>query len=256
MALTAKSLFLYGYEITTLNQSIDFRVVALETPRQATLTLGFYSLSGLLTEVSRALKAQASTFTFTSTADRTISSGTQNHVTIATSSAHFELLFGSGPNFSTTAAPILGFTSTDKTGATSYIGTLSSGTSLITDFYGGGKNYLPPQNFKKVFGSVNVSASGDKEAVVFQVQEFWRVQFDYEPQSRILPEWQPLFVWMIQQRPLEFTPEITSPSIFFEGTLESTSGDGKGLGYTMTEMLPNYPFLYDTGLMTFRKKVT
>jgi hypothetical protein len=103
---------------------------------------------------------------------------------------------------------------------------------------------------------VNISANGDKEAIVFQIQEFWQVQFKYEPASRIASEWQPLMRWMIQQKLIEFTPHITAPTVFYEGTLESTGADGKGLSYKMTEMLPQFPFLFDTGLLTFRKKVS
>lgn len=255
MALRARSLFLYGYEVTPQNQSIDFRVVAAEPIRQATLRLGFYSLTELLTEIVRAQKEVAGTFDFFATANRTLSGGTQNRITLSTSSAYYDILINSGPRATTSFRTLVGFPNVDQTGAVTYTGTTSSGTGLVTDFIGGGHNYLPPQNFQEVFGNVNVSAAGTKEAIVFQIQEFWQVQFKYEPESRMLTEWQPLLRWMIQQKPLEFTPEISSPNTFFEGTLERTPASSKGLGFKMNEMLPSFPFLYDTGLMTFRKKV-
>jgi len=255
MALKAKSLFLYGFEVNAQNNRIDFRVVAAETPRQATLRYGYYSLTGLLTEIVRALTEKAALVNFTATADRTYNDNTENRVTLGASSAVFELLFSSGPNSSNDPHALIGFADSDFTGATSYTGSLSAGTALINDFQTG-YNYLGPYANQKVFGSVNISANGDKEAIVFQIQEFFQVQFKYEPESRLDSDWRPLFRWMIQQRMIEFTPEITSPSIFYEGTLEKSSADGKGLAFAMKEMLPQFPFLYDTGLLTFRKKVT
>ena len=254
MALQAQSLFLYNYEVTELNSALDFRVVALETPRQATLELGTYSLTGLLEQIVLQLKAQANLFDFTATADRTVNGGTENRITIDTTSGFFELLFGSGPRFGTSCAPLIGFPATDQTGATTYTGTSTSGTTLIPDLIG--YNYLRPEYFKKNFGNVNIAADGTKESIVWQLQEFWQVQFKYEPQTRLISEWEPLMNWLIQQNPLEFTPEITSPNDFFEGTLEKTSQDGRGLAHTWKEMLPRFPFLYDSGLLTFRKRVT
>ncbi|MHA2067769.1 MAG: hypothetical protein ACXABY_25685, partial [Candidatus Thorarchaeota archaeon] len=82
MALTGQSMFLYNFEVNEDNFAIDFRVVPAETPRQAVLRFGFYSLGSLLTEIVRALVEQAPTNTFTATADRSIAGGTQNRVNI------------------------------------------------------------------------------------------------------------------------------------------------------------------------------
>jgi len=254
MALREKSLFLYGFEVTELNNAIDFRVVALETPRQATIALGFYSLSGLLRAIESALKSQALAFNFTASANRTFVGGTENRVTISTTAPFFEILFATGPRTTTDIHALIGFPNTDQTGATTYTGTSTAGTAFSPAWWG--NNYLPPDNYQKVFGSVNVSASGEKESIVWQVQEFWQVQFKYIEEADIVPIWKPFFIWAIQQRPLEFTPEITTPNIFYEGTLESTSADGKGLAFTIREMLPQFPFKFDTGLLKFRKRFT
>ena len=56
----------------------------------------------------------------------------------------------------------------------------------------------------------------------------------------------------MQQKSLEFTPEISDPNVFYEGTLEQSTADGKGLAFTAKEMLPDFPNLYDIGLMKFR----
>lgn len=250
MALRDRSLLLYGLEVTKFNQSLDFRAVSLGPILQATLNLGFYSLTSLMTEIKRALQAADPAHIYTVTANRTVNGGLENRVTISTNGVYLDLLYLSGPRTSTTVAPLIGFAVTDRTGATTYTGTLSCGTVLVPDFVG--YNYLSTDFNHKVYGAVNVSASGVKEAVVFQIQKFWQVQFKYETQVKVVSEWLPLLDWAIQQRLLEFTPEISSPNTFFEGTIEKTSDDGKGLGYKFMEMLPNYPFNYDTGLLTFR----
>lgn len=253
MALTAKSLFLYGFQVTELNNAIDYRVVAAETIRQATLRLGFYSLTGLMEEIERAMKAVAPALVhFTVSANRAFVGGTQNRVTISTDAAYFELNFFTGPRASSSSRTLIGFPAVDQTGALTYTGTTTAGTALVPDLVG--YQYLSPDHIHKLFGSVNISASGEKESIVFNRQKFFQVQFKYEPIAKVNTEWVDFLDWAIQQRKLEFTPEITSPGLFYEGTLERTEEDGKGLGYRMKEMLPDYPFLVDTGILYFRQR--
>jgi len=253
MALTAKSLILYGLEVTTSNRSIDFKTSGGGAELQATLTLGYYSLTDLMSEIKTQMQAADPYNTYTVTADRTISGGTQNRVTISTSGSYLSLLFGSGTRAASTVAPLIGFTSTDKTGATTYTGTSTCGTALTSTLTG--YNWIPPEMNQKVFGSLNISTTGIKEAIVFQIQKFFSVQFKYEPKSYVINSWLPFWQWSIQQRAFEFTPEVTSPSAFYNCTLEKTGADSKGLGFAWKEQLPDFPNLYDSGLITFRVKV-
>lgn len=254
MALTAKTLILYDLQVDSTNFSIDFKISAMGDELMASIEYGFYSLSGLMSAIKIALEEADPSNVYTITADRTQSSGTQNRITISTSGAFLSLLFGSGTRAASTVAPLIGFTSTDKTGATTYTGTSSAGTVLIPTLIG--YNYLPPEMYRKVFGSLNISTIGEKEAIVFQVQQFFQMQFKYEPQSYVLSDWTPFINWAIQQAPFEVTPEITSPNTFYDCTLEKTVSDGQGLAHSFKEMLPDFPFLYDTQLLTFRRKVT
>lgn len=254
MALRAasKQLFLYGYRVTELNSSLDFKASPLDSPpRQATLRLGFYSLTSLLTEVKRALTELDPSHEYTVTADRTMSGGTENRITIETDHTYLQLLFASGPRASSSCASLLGFTATDQTGATSYTGTLTTGTALIPER--AGYNYVPPEFNQQVQGSVNVSTSGLKEAIVYNLQQFWAVEFKFEPKTKVISEWIPFMQWAIQQRGLEFTPDIDTPSIIYEGTLEKSDADGKGLAFRMSEMLPDFPDTYRTGNLLFRR---
>lgn len=251
MALPNPSLFLYGFQVTAQNSSIDFRAVSLGPILQATLNNGFYSLTSLGIEISRAMHEVDSANNYTVLVDRSINGGTENRVQIATDGSYLDLLFGSGPRAASTTAPLIGFNSTDYTGLLTYTGSSTAGTALIPNWTG--KNYLSPDYWQKVFGQVNVSASGVKEAIVFNIQKFFQVEFMYIPDDTWVAAWTPLFRWMIQQREIEFTPDITMPSEFFEATLETSSADGKGLAFKSREMLSEgFPNLYDTGTMTFR----
>lgn len=250
MALRNRSLFLYGYEVTEYNRSIDFKTAADGAERQATLRLGFYSLSSLMLEIKRAMDAADGTFLFDVTADRTFNGGLENRVTISTDAPYLELRFGSGTRAGSSAAGLIGFQQSDYKFQTSYTGYKSSGTVFVPPRVG--HEYQPPETFVSNYGSVNVSASGVKEAIVFQRMRFLTVRFKYIPEAQAKNEWSKLLGWLISQRLVEFCPDITQPSVVFEGSLESTAEDSKGLGFKLSEMLPSFPGLYDTGLLKFR----
>lgn len=250
MALTAKSLILYGFEVDQFNSSIDFRSVVAGPILQASVPFGFYALGGLMDAVIAAMKAVSPLQSFSYSIDRTLSGGTQNRVTLSTSTGHLDLLFATGPRTSSTIAPLIGFNIADYTGSVTYTGAASAGITLIPEL--NGYNYLGPEFNRMVKGAVNVSSSGIKEAVTFNIQKFIQVQFQHEPQTRVMTEWLDLTDWIIQQREFEFTPEISFPTVFYRVVIEKTSLDGKGLGMKFSEMLPMFPFDFDTGLITMR----
>lgn len=250
MALKAKSLFLFGFKVTENNRAINFRAVSGGPILVGYLTLGYYNLSQLMAEIKKVMESVDPSRIYAISADRTLSGGTENRITISTNGAYLDLLFGTGPNSTSSIRTLVGFPMVDQTGATSYQGNTSAGSVLVSEYVG--YNYLPPQAFQKVFGSCNVSASGDKEAVVFNIQKFIQVEFKHEPEAKVIVDWEILFNWLIMQRPFEFTPEVTSPSLFYQVTLEKSSEDSKGLGYRMTEQIPEFPFRYTTGQLVFR----
>jgi hypothetical protein len=250
MALNSKSLFNYGIQVTNLNQNIDFRKELGGNILTAQLNLGFYSPGGLADQVALQLQSIDPENVYTVTVDRTILGGTQNRITIATSGSFLELLFATGPNENISAAGILGFNAIDYTGSTSYTGAQTTGTILIPDYIG--YNYSDSDMASKLFGAVNVAASGLKEAVTFNTQFFVEVEFKYEPASR-LSEWKSFFIWAIQQRQFDFTPQLSNPSLVYNSTLEKTEYDDQGLGYKMRELLgESLPNFYTTGPLVFR----
>jgi hypothetical protein len=251
MALSALSLITYGIEITPLNNSLPFRASSLGPILNATLNLGFYSPTSIADEVARAMQAEDSVNVYSCTVNRNILGGTQNRLTISTTGTYLDLLFTAplAPNPAIVVAPIIGYNSQDYTGSTSYVGSQSVGTSLLPDFFG--FNYLSDLNQGKVFGAVNVSAAGIKESVVFNLQKFIDIEFKYEPKSKLLA-WRSFWNWAIQQRPFDFIPEISDPLTSYQVTLEKTSYEGKGLGFQMKELLPNFPNFYTTGPINMR----
>lgn len=249
MALSAKSLFVYKLQVTTLNQNLDFKNASLGTTLTAVIPLGFYSPTSLALAIALAMQTQDSTNIYSVSVTRNIMGGTQNRVTIATNGSFLSLLFGTGPNAITSICTLIGFNPSDYTGATSYIGSQTTGSSFMPSYLG--YNYLDTSNMSKVFGSVNVAASGLKEAVTFNIQQFIEVEFKYEVKTR-LPIWVDFFTWAQAQKPFDFTPEITSPDVYFSCTLEKTTYQEQGLGWRMPEMLPDFPNNYQTGSLTFR----
>lgn len=253
MALKGQSLFLYGYQVTEINRSLDFRAASGGPVIMATLTIGYYSLSSLLTEIARAMQAVDSLNRYTGTVDRTYSGGTENRVTISTTGTYLDLLFSSGPRVASSCAPLIGFNATDYTGATSYSGSSSSGTTLLTSADFPGYSYTSPNLLKANSGVRNLSSSGKPEAVVFSEQRFWELGFKYIEEDLAESAWSDFLSWCCKQRRIEFTPDVLNPTVFYNGTLESTDEDANGMGFRLKEMLSdNLPGVYDTGILKFR----
>lgn len=243
MALREPSLFLYNFEINTSNQYITF--VNSTGTKTATIQLGFYSLNGLGNAIITAFQAQDTLNVYSFSVNRNVMGGTQNRFTLESSDSVFELLFSSGNP--SNPASLIGFTTADFTGATTYTGSSTCGTALIPNQLA--YNYLGPDMMPKNFGALNVSASGLKESITFSVQKFFQAQFKYIPESTLKSQWASFVLWQIQQREFEFTPEITDPDTFYVCTLE---GPSQGLEFKFTEMLPDFPFTYTTPLLQFR----
>lgn len=250
MALTGKSLFVYGLEVRSDNRNLPFRAVSGGPQLNAVLPAGFYSLTSLIAQIKASMQVADPAHTYTVTVDRTVNGGTENRITIATSGTYLDLLFATGTLAASSCRDLIGFGIFDYTGATSYQNGNSSGVSLNTAWWA--TNYQPPEVFAKNFGTVNVSTNGEKEAITWTVQRFISAEYKFEPQPKVLTEWRDLISWMIQQKPFDFTPQVNEPLVVYEVTLEKSTEDGKGLGFRMKEMLPQFPFMYTTGAMTFR----
>jgi hypothetical protein len=254
MALRSKSMFLYGLEVRSDNQNLPFRASMGGPQLNAVIPASFYSLTSLIAAVATALQNADPSHIYTVTVDRTVNNGTENRITIKTNGSYLDLLFATGTTAANSIRDLIGFGIFDYTGNTTYTNGTTSGTALNPDWWG--KNYLPPDLNRTNFGTVNVATNGEKEAITWSTQLFIDVEFENEPEANALAEWPAFIDWMIQQKPFDFTPLVTDPSTVYQVTLEKSSADGKGLGFKMKELLPDRPFLYTTGPMTFRVRNT
>ena len=246
MALQSKSLFLYDFEVNAYNANLSFSIGAGTI--NTSIPYGFYSLGSLCDAVVSALAQAAPSRVFTYSIDRTVNGGLESRVTLICNSTPFTLYFDQAAS----VGLLLGFNAAVYSGQTSYVSSTTPGTALVSELIG--YTYLGPEFNRQIMGAVNISATGLKQAVVFQIMQFIQVEFKWEPQAKVITQWTPFFNWAIQQRVFEFTPEITNPALVYQVTLEKTGSDSKGLSYKFTEQLPEFPFYYRTGLITMRRQ--
>lgn len=249
MAVIDKSLFLYGFTVLDTNQNIPFRGALAGPELNAVVPVADYTLATLLAAIKLALQEADPAHIYTVTANRTLSSNTQNRITIATNGTYLDLLFSTGATASTSIRTLITFGATDRTGATTYTNSATSGTSLQPAWWA--KNYQSPDSFQKNIGNTSMSANGLKETVSWSIQRMITCEFQHESQADMLAYWAPLMIWMIKTKPFEFTPNISVPATVYSCTLDKTSVDGKGLSFMMKEQLPDFPFRYTTGPMQF-----
>lgn len=252
MALRKRSLFLYGFEIDSTNNLLDFQAAIAGPTLTATIPNGFYTSDGLMTAICAAMVIAdpANSYSFTILRNQGMS-GTDSIVQLYTMGTHLSLLFASGPSSTTSVAPLIGFAILDYTGATTYTAPNACGTQLIPELVG--YSFLPPTAYKKVIGNVNISASGIKETISYATHKFTQVEFKQEPEAKVITEWESFFAWACVGAPIEFFPDYSSSVLIYQVTLESTSFDGMGLGFQMVEQLSEgFPFYYTTGVLKFR----
>lgn len=246
MALKAPSLFHFGLQITETNRYLNFSAGAGEFT--AVLTLGYYSLTQLVMELKRALEEADLDNTYSVTVDRTVNLGMENRITIASSAGSFEILFNSGSNSGNDPSQLLGFDQVDYTGSTSYTTNRSSGKVLITNR--SGNDWISPEASRRVQAAINEAASGLTEILVYSSVKLFQVHFPWIPENE-LSLWVELLDWISNKRTVDFTPEITTPNIFYHSILESTAQDSNGLSFSFKET-PKGTGLYDVGLLKFR----
>lgn len=254
MSITTFSSFYYGYQITSSNLYLNFNEGGSELT--ATLTVGDYTLTTLLSEVKSALDTVGAN-TYTVTADRD-----SRKITIASSGGTLSLLVTTGSASGTSAWSLLGFTS-DKTGATSYESDSASGSSYEPQFKL--QSYVSKNIFKeKIRSTINESASGRVEVISFGTRSFYEFSIDYIT-NIVQPAVGPIisnesgvsaaesFMQnVIEKRQVEFHPDKSDTSTFDTLILETTPESGDGTSYRLKERFGDLPFYYSTGILRWR----
>jgi hypothetical protein len=254
-ALENHSKFYYGWQITNSNKNIDFNDGS--GVKTATLKVGYYSSTELIVEIKKKMDALSSL-------DFTISFNRTTRKFTISSTSNFSLLFSTGLNSAQSTASLLGYSATDKTGASTYLAENVSGFEYKTQFYI--QSYKDTStNRKAIDGTVNKSASGVIEVIKFGNERFMEGEFLFitniiqESQSIIRTNIQgredfiQFIEWCTEKAPVEFMRIENDPSTYQQLVLESTPTDSKGLDYDLIEMydrgLAQY---YRSGVLKFR----
>ena len=254
-ALENHSKFYYGWLIDNTNKYIDFNDGA--GIKTAILKVGYYSSGDLIIEIKKKMDA-LSTLDFSIIFNRT----TRRFAISSTS--NFSLLFATGPYFALSTAALLGYSASNKTGASSYLAESVSGFEYSTQFYI--QSYKDTStNRKAIDGTINKSASGAIEVIKFGNERFMEGEFLFitnivqESISIIRTSTQgredfiQFIEWCTEKAPVEFIKNENDPSTFQTLVLESTPSDSKGLDYDLIEMydrgLAQY---YRSGVLKFR----
>jgi len=238
----------YGVEVTANNRSIDFKISGGGSELQATLRVGLYSPNSLKTEIARAMTLADPSNTYTVTIDRDISGGTQNRMTIATSGAFLSLLFATGTRAGSTSAALMGFTATDKTGATTYTGSSSVGTVLVPTYPP--QDYQPLGTIHDARRAVNDSTGGRIETVSFQTFRNFQFRIKWiEEDSSEFDSFQALHIWLLRGGPIEFLGKVTEPSVVSIGVPLNLRTPVE-----LNRMTPSFYDYFETPVYTFREQ--
>jgi hypothetical protein len=252
MSIDTYSAFTYGHTITTDNNYINFNEGAGEL--SATVAIGSYSLSEFIDAISVALNS-------TGTLEYSVSIDRSTRLITITSTANFDLLVTSGSNASISAYSLIGYIGADLTGASSYEGDSSSGS------------YFEPQNIlqsyvafidnvKTTNAAVNQSASGIVEVVSYGAVRFMECnivpQTDITGQGSIkddangVANLRDFISYCITKAPIEFIPDIDTPSTFTKCLLESTRESKQGVDFKIKQFKKLFAY-FQSGALVFRE---
>lgn len=255
MSLRTFSKFYYGYKIDSSNNLLDFQEAA--GVLLATLNPGSYTLTTIASEVKRALDA-AGLLTYTVTANRST-----RKLTIS-STSNFKLLVATGTHSGQSCFTLIGFTGSDKTGASTYTSGNATGSSFSNQFKM--QDYIKPEHWQEaVSATVNEAASGNLEVISFGNRQFVQMNAMYAtdyvmpPNSIIrdsrtgIEDLEALMVYLITKAPVEFMPDENDASTFMTLILETTPESNTGTGFKLKEMYDkDLPGFFGTGDLKMR----
>jgi hypothetical protein len=259
MAITTNPIFYTIDNVSTNNNLLNFKEPNVSGDElTATLNIGSYSMSQLITELARALNAEGSE-TYTVTLDR------DTRIVTISSTDTLELLVSTGSNSGLSTYSLLGFTGADLTGSSSY-----DSDTAIGDTY---EPQFPLQKFRGfetnkegIRPSINEAADGTVEVITFGDRQFMEFEIKYTTDNFMakgapitnnptgVADLTAFMDFLITKSNLEFMKDKTVRSTFNVMLLESTRQNRMGVGYQLKEKysegLQGY---FDTGMLKFRK---
>lgn len=258
MTIKTNCIFYYGHTIDDTNSNLDFKEGG-GPEITATLDIGDYTFEEFAAEIEKALNA-ASTLpqVYTVVANR----ATQRIEVSSTGT--FSLLVSSGSHLGTSCWDLMGFTGSDRTGASSYKGDSQSGSSYIPAFLL--QEYVDPENQEGFISpAVNLSASGQVEVIKFGTENFLNANItmvsDIPQDNRVIrtdlngvANLRTFMRYLITKAKIEFMPDIGDRDTFEKLLLESTPESETGTAFLLKELtdrgLAGY---YETGQLKFRR---
>lgn len=251
------SSFLYGFTIDSDNKYLDFKEGA-GAEVTAVLTTGDYTLQDLMQNIEDAMN-EAGGLSYAVTANRTT-----RIITITVASSTMNLLAATGTNVASSVFSTIGFASSDSGNVTSKAGT----TAVSSLYYPQYKlqDYVDQKDSRKLReATLQTSSAGLVRVHSFGVDRMFEFSMKFatdifQPSSGPIvnnstgvDDLREFMQYCIQKKFLEFMPDKDSPNTFYRVVLESTSDDGKGMGYKLQEQyskgLVGY---YETGILKFR----
>lgn len=254
MTIQTKPRFYYVDPITVSNAFITLKEPTISPAiLTAQLRPGSRTMTDLMAELARALN-EAGSLTYSASFNRS------TRIVTITGSDTFELLIATG-SFSNPFT-LLGFTLTDKTGASSYTGATAMGVSYVPQFFP--QNFLAfEDNLASTESAVNESASGVVEVVSFGDLRLMEMELKYitdrpkvkghviDNNPNAVQEARNFLTHLIRKRPVEFMKDKDDVNTFQKVIIERTNKNKDGTAFELKEMnrLNDY---FETGKLVFR----
>lgn len=250
------SKFYYGIAVTTDSKWFDFDEGAGEL--NAEIPVGEYTLETLADAVEYALN-EVGGDTYTVTVNRS------TRIMTISSTGTFEVLISTGTNTGSGIYSVLGISDVSDIGsAATCVSDVAIGSSYSPQYKL--QDYVDQKDSRKLRSATrNKSASGQVEVQSFGTDRMFKFSIKfatdiYQPSggpiinnSSGVDNLRAFMQNAILQHPIQFMPDSSDPSTYYDVVLESTGADSSGLGYELLEQysrgLVGY---FETGILTFR----
>ncbi len=257
MALSTFSTFYTLPAVTNANNKLNFDESAGELT--ATIDIGAFAPSEIITQVTTAINAVSVTNTFTVTLDRDT-----RLVTITGDTSAFDLLLATGSQLGVSIFPLLGFNQgVDLTGLLTYTGDTPMGSIyepqfILQDFVS------EDDQQEKVDPSVNESAEGLLEVISFGINRFIELNAKFitniEMDGKVIKsnptgveDARAFLQFITNKATFEFMKDIGDRDTFLIVVLETTPTNRDGTGYLLKELTnQNLPNIFETGRLKLR----
>lgn len=256
MSLTTFSAFYYDHNVDSLQSSLDFSEGGPEL--QASLNIGDYTLTELLTEVKQQMDNVGGQ-------DYIVQVDRFTRIVTISAPGNFELLVDSGTRGDSSVFTLLGFTGSDRTGANSYTGNLPCGEAYFPQFIL--QDHIATANYREFIDpAVSISSAGEVEVVRFGDQRFLQCNIRFAtdiPQPGAGPiennpsgvaDLRQFMEFITEKRKIEYMADRSNPETFEKLRLEATPEGDSGTSFRLKELYnQGAPGYFDTGVLRFRK---